>query len=387
VFSHLPLAVQAALAALAPAADLVRLVAAMDPDDRADLFNRLPAAAQQALLRDLAPDARDDIRRLAAHPEGSAGAIMTSDYATLAPVMTARQAIAALRRAAPDRETIYRSYVLDADRRLIGSLRLHALILADEDQPVAAIMDASPVSVTPGTDQEEVARLIARYDLLAIPVVDAAGRLVGIVTHDDATDAMQAATTEDFHKISTVLPFTDSLRDASIRTLYSRRIVWLALLVFGNLFSGAGIAFFEQTILAHVALVFFLPLLIDSSGNAGSQSATLMVRALATGDVTPGDWRALILREVAIAAALGATMALVVFPLAAVRAGPEVGVVVALTMIVVVIVGSLTGLSLPFLLGRLRLDPATASGPLVTTISDAIGVLVYFSIATTLLAL
>lgn len=229
--------------------------------------------------------------------------------------------------------------------------------------------------------------MIARYDLLALPVVDADGVLLGIVTHDDAADAMQAEMTEDFQKISTVLPFSQNMRQASIRLLYSKRIVWLALLVFGNLFSGAGIAYFEETILAYVSLVFFLPLLIDSSGNAGAQSATLMVRALATGDVVLKDWRDLIGRELFIAAALGATMALVVFPLGIWRGGSDVALVVGMTMFLVVIIGSLVGMSLPFLLSRLKLDPATASGPLVTTISDALGVLIYFSIATTMLSL
>ena len=174
---------------------------------------------------------------------------------------------------------------------------------------------------------------------------------------------------------------------ASMGLLYRKRIVWLALLIFGNLFSGAGLAFFEDTILAYVSLVFFLPLLIDSSGNAGSQSATLMVRAMATGDVTMKDWKKLISRELTIALALGLTMALLVFPEGLMRGGYEIAMVIGLTMVFVVMVGSLVGLSLPFLLSKLNLDPATASGPLVTTIADAVCVVVYFSIATSLLDL
>ncbi len=387
VFANLPLDAQVDMARCAVPAALAELVVRMNSDDRADLFNLLAPEEQQRLMHDLPREDREDIRRLAAHPEGSAGAIMTSDYATLGPDMTAQQAIAELRRTAPDRETIYRSYVLDDAKRLIGSIRLHELILTDGDTPIADLMDRAPVSVTLDTPREEVARAIERYDILALPVLDADGRLAGIVTHDDAADAMRAETTEDFHRISTVLPFEHSLREAGIGVLYSKRIVWLALLVFGNLFSGAGIAFFEETILAYVSLVFFLPLLIDSSGNAGSQSATLMVRALATGDVALKDWRDLILRELIVAALLGGTMALVVSPVGILRGGPEIAMVVGLTMFLVVVVGSLVGMSLPFLLSRLRLDPATASGPLVTTISDAVGVLVYFSIATMVLTL
>lgn len=387
VLGYLPLDLQAELARAMPGSDLAETVTRMPGDERADLFNHLSTAEQTSLLRDLAQEERDDIRRLTAHAEGSVGAIMTTGYATLAANMQVQQAVAALRREAPDKETIYRSYILDDERRLIGSIRLHELILAAADALVADVMNPSPVSIGLDADQEEAARMIERYDLFALPVVDTAGRLVGIVTHDDAADAMQAETTEDFHKASTVLPVAKSLREAGIGMLYSRRIVWLVLLVFGNLFSGAGIAFFESTILANVALVFFLPLLIDSSGNAGSQSATLMVRALATGDVTLKDWRNLLLREGVVAAALGATMAFIVFPIGVLRGGSDIAMVVGLTMLCMVIFGSLIGMSLPFLFNRLRLDPATASGPLVTTLSDALGVVVYFSIATAFLDL
>lgn len=386
-FSYLPLDTQVELARQLERRDLTEIVTRMHADDRADLFNELTPQEQQLLLRGLAQEERDDIRRLAAYAEETAGAIMTSDYATLAADLTAHEAIELLRRAAPDKETIYRSYVLDSDRRLIGSIQLHKLILAAPDIRIDTIMNAAPISVALDDDQEDVARVIAHYDLLAVPVVDADGRLVGIVTHDDAADAMQEEMTEDFHKLATVAPFSQSVLKASVGVLYKKRIFWLALLVFGNLFSGAGIAYFEETILAYVSLVFFLPLLIDSSGNAGSQSATLMVRALATGDVVMKDWRDLILRELLIALALGATMAFVVFPLGLLRGGPEIAFVVGLTMVLVVMVGSLVGLSLPFLLNKFGLDPATASGPLVTTISDVVGVLVYFSIATTILTL
>lgn len=385
VFSYLRLDIQAEIAHLMGPLGLAEVVTEMNADDRADLFNLLPLEEQQLLMRDLAQEEREDIRRLSTHAENTAGAIMTTDYATLGAGMTVDEAIVALRREAPAKETIYRSYILDENGRLIGAIRLNDLILATNETRIGDIMDRAPVSVAVDTDQEEVARMTARYDILALPVVDAGGRLVGIVTHDDVADVLQAEATEDFQKIATISPFSQSVRHAGVGVLYSKRIFWLALLVFGNLFSGAGIAYFEETILAYVALVFFLPLLIDSSGNAGAQSATLMVRALATGDVALRDWRDLILRELLIATALGLTMALVVFPIGIVRGGAEIALIVGVTMVIVVIIGSLVGMSLPFLLSRLRLDPATASGPLVTTISDAIGVLVYFSIASRVL--
>ena len=387
VFAKLSPSSQGDLAMVMATVDLVEIVRAMDADDRVDFFNRLNGSEQQRLMGGLGEKHREEIRRLAAHDDRSVGAIMTLDYAVLGEELSAKEALAELRRQAPDAETIYLSYVLDDNQRLMGSVRLHDLVLADDNTPVSVLMEADPVSVSQDASREDVARLIARYDLLALPVVDGGGVMLGIVTHDDAADAMQAEMTEDFQKISTVLPFSQNMREASIRLLYSKRIVWLALLVFGNLFSGAGIAYFEETILAYVSLVFFLPLLIDSSGNAGAQSATLMVRALATGDVILKDWRDLIARELFIAAALGATMALVVYPLGIWRGGADVALVVGMTMFLVVIIGSLVGMSLPFLLSRMNLDPATASGPLVTTISDATGVLIYFSIATMVLSL
>lgn len=384
-FAYLRPETQVALARRLDRRRLAEIVTYMRADDRADLFNSLSPDQQDALLPGLAQAEREDIRRLAAHAEGTAGAIMTSDYAALGPELTARQALEVLRREAPDKETIYRAYVLDPDRRLIGSVRLQELILAAPEARVADVMERETLAVAVDEDQEEVARKVARYDVLAVPVVDAEHRLVGIVTHDDALDALQEEVTEDFHKIGTVGKLTESVRAAGVGQLYRKRVVWLALLVFGNLFSGAGIAYFENAIAAYVALVFFLPLLIGSSGNAGAQAATLMVRALATGDVVMRDWGRMLGRELLVAFALGATVAAAAAVIGFVRAGPEIAVIVALTMVLVVLAGSVIGMSLPFLLSRLRLDPATASVPLVTTIADALGVVVYFTIATVFL--
>ncbi|MCB1623069.1 MAG: magnesium transporter [Pseudomonadales bacterium] len=385
VFGYLRPEVQVALARLFERSQLAEIITEMSADDRADFFNDLSLEEQQALLRGLAQTERDDIRRLAAYAEGTAGAIMTSDYAALTPELTSQDAIEVLRREAPDTETIYRAYVVDPDRCLIGSVRLQDLILASTDAKVADLMERDPVAVTLHEDQEDVARKFAHYDVLALPVVDVDGRLVGIVTHDDALDALQEETTEDFHKIGTVGKLTQGVRDASIGILYRKRVLWLGLLIFGNLFSGAGIAYFEHVIVSYVSLVFFLPLLIGSSGNAGSQAATLMVRALATGDVMLKDWGYLLGRELLVAVALGATMALAIAPIGLARGGPAIALVVALTMLLVVLAGSVIGMSLPFLLSRFRLDPAAASAPLVTTIADAIGVILYFSIASAFL--
>jgi magnesium transporter len=366
--------------------ELTALFFHMSADERVDLFNQLDAETQEKFLPAMAQVEREDIRRLAAYEEGTIGAVITSDYATLTPQLTAREAIERLRRVAPDKETIYQSFVVDETRRLLGTVSLRDLIVAPAHARVEQIMVTDVISARADAPAEEAAKLIARYDLIALPVTDEADKLIGIVTYDDAQDVAEAEATEDFLKAggaSGEVPL--SLRNASIRALYRSRVFWLVALVFGNLFSGAGIAYFEATIAEHLALLFFLPLLIASAGNAGSQAATMMVRSMATGDVHLRDWGRLLGREFRVAALLGGTMAAAISGIGWFRAGSDIALVVSVTMLTVVIMGSLIGMSLPFILSRFRFDPAAASGPLVTSIADACGVLIYFSLAVVLL--
>lgn len=384
-FGYLDPALQIGMARAAPPRDFAALVTAMDADERADLWARLGPEAQEALLPALAAAEREDIRRLAAYPAGTAGAVMTSEYAVLRGELTARDAIEALRGQAHSKETIHIAYVLSPQRRLLGTVTLEDLVLAPAGRLVEALMRRDPPTVHAQDKAEEAARAIARYDLPAIPVINGGEMMVGIITADDAMDVAEAEATDDFHKAGGSNSLGVSMLNATVGLLYRKRISWLVVLVFANIFSGAGIAAFEDVIAANVALVFFLPLLIDSGGNAGSQSATLMVRALATGEARLNDWARMLKREVTVAALLGLTMAVAVSMLGLVRGGPEIAVVVALTMVCVVLVGSVIGLSLPFLLSRLKVDPATASAPLITSIADASGVLIYFGIASALL--
>ncbi len=387
LFSYLSLPWQLEIAGRLGRAELAELFVHMSNDERADLFNALPANHRELLLPALAQAEREDIRRLSGYAEDSVGAVMTSDYATLAPMLSAAEAIESLRDSGPTAETIYDAYVIDDQRRLIGAVTLRDLILARPRTLVAELMRSDPVAVYVDAPPAEAANLIARYDLLALPVLDRDERLVGIVTHDDAMDVAEAEATEDFHKAGGAHGALEgSLRHASVPRLYRLRVVWLVLLVFGNLFSGAGIAHFEDTIAANLALLFFLPLLIASAGNAGSQASTLMVRGLATGDVQLADWSRMLARELLIAALLGLTMAAAISAIGVWRGGPEIALVVAITMVLVVVAGSMIGMSLPFVLSRLRLDPAAASGPLVTSIADIAGVLIYFGLASVLLS-
>ncbi len=380
-FGYLSEELQAAVAGQLSATALARLMGRMDADERADLFKSMDEERQELVLRQMAMDEREDLRRLASYEEGTAGALLTSDYVAIPQGLTVAEALRRVRETAPDAESIYQVYVLDQTQRLAGTISLRELILALPGDPVDELMATDLVSVTVDTLQEEVARLVSRYDLLTLPVVDSEGVLVGMITHDDAMDVAAEEATEDMHKAATIGKLETGVAQARKRDLYRKRVVWLILLVFANIFSGLGIALYEEVIAEHVVLVFFLPLLVASGGNAGSQASTLMVRGLATGDVRAADWGRMLGRELLVSGALGITMALAVAAIGLYRGGPALAVIVALSMVLIVLLGSLIGMSLPFLLDRLRWDPATASTPLVTSIADIVGILAYFAIA------
>jgi magnesium transporter len=381
VFGHLEVDQQDALLRDLTNDETRTLLADLPPDDRTHLLEELPGNATQRLLNLLSPEDLKEARWLLGYPEESVGRLMTPDYVAVHPEWSVADALGHIRRNGQDSETINRVFVIDRRWRLLDDIELRRFILASPDATVAELMDHSVASVTAFADREEAVSLIGRYDQFVLPVVDSDGILLGIVTVDDLLDVQEEEATEDFHKVGSVGPIRMSLRDATIGFLYRRRIGWLMTLVFVNVLSGAGIAAFESTIEAVVALVFFLPVLIGSGGNAGSQSATLMIRALATGDVELSDWFRLIVKELSVAIMLGGTMAIGVSAISFFRA-PEVLAVVAITMTVIVIWGSLIGMSLPFVLTKLGRDPAAASAPLITSLADISGVLIYFSIAT-----
>ncbi|SUA58890.1 Magnesium transporter mgtE [Oligella ureolytica] len=368
--------------------EAVALFEGMDHDVRADFYNRLSEQERQDLLVGLTHEEREDIRKLASYAEKTVGAIMTSAYIALEDNLTVEQTLERIRADAADAEIIYQIYIIDQQGRLGGTLSLRQLLTAESSSLLRDIMVTDVVSVNIEEDQSKAAKLIARYDFLALPVLDHEQRLLGIVTHDDALDVSQEVNTEyqmRMGSVSTNYAKTTSLKGASIWLLYRMRVFWLVILVLGNVFSGAGIAYFEDLIESMVSLVFFLPLLIDSGGNAGSQSSTLMVRALATGDVRARDWMLMLGKELVVSLLLSLSMALAVSLIGFYRGGAEIALVVSLTMVVIVMVGSIIGMLLPFVLTRFKLDPASASAPLITSICDGVGVLIYFNIANILL--
>lgn len=364
-----------------------QLLADLTPDDRTALFEELPAQVTRRLLDLLSPADLKEARQLLGYPEESVGRLMTPDYVSVHPDWTVARALDHIRLRGKDSETINVIYVTDHSGKLLDDIRLRTLILAQPNDTIEQLMDHNVASLSAFEDREKAVQMIRRYDLVALPVVDSEGILLGIVTIDDLMDVEEAEVTEDFHRIAAVSVqrgedgFIESIRNAPMNLLYRRRVAWLLLLVFFNIFSGAAIATFEETIVQAFALVFFLPLLVASGGNAGAQAATLMVRALATGDVRMNDWARLLGRELVVATALGVTMGVAVSFIGIFRGGSEIALVVALAMIAIVIVGSTVGMSLPFLFSKMGRDPATASAPLITSIADVFGIFIYFSIA------
>ena len=352
----------------------------MDPDDRTALFKELPKDIAQRLINSLSPKEQTIAIQLLKYPKDSIGRLMTPEYVAIKPHNTVEEAFAHIRKYGRDSETLNVIYVVDEKRKLLDDLRIKELILASPTQKITELLDYRFIALNAMDDQEKAIATFQDYDRVALPVLSADGVLVGIVSIDDIMDVIEEESTEDFHKFGSFSKAISNPLKEHVFNLYKKRIGWLVALVFMNIFSGAALANFETLIQSMVALVFFLPLLIDSGGNAGSQSATLMIRSLAIGDVKLTDWYKLIAKEIGVALLLGITMALAVGLVASFRA-PEIMIVVCLTMVIVVLTGSLIGLLLPFIFTKLRLDPATASAPLITSIADISGVLIYFSIA------
>lgn len=370
-------------------AEVRDLLAGLSPDDRTEVLDELPGQVTQRLLNLLDPAELQQARTLLGYPPETVGRLMTPNYVAVRPDWTVGQALEHIRRRGRDSETINHVYIVDDAWQLLDDIPLRRLILADPTQRVAEVMDQRYVTLSPFDDREKAVQVVERYDLEAVPVVDSDGVLLGIVTIDDLLEVAEKEATEDFHKLASVQPLKMSYWSTPLWMLYRLRIGWLAALVLVNLASSGVIAAFEQTLAAMIALAFFIPLIIDTGGNAGTQSATIMIRALSTGDVRLQEWARVLLRELAIGASIGVTLGALGALLGLYRGGPEMGLllglVVFLTMVTMLVVTNLIGMGLPFILARVRQDPAVASGPLITSIADVVGLLIYFSIATAVL--
>ncbi len=382
VFLHLNVARQERLLEDLDDREVRPLIEALDPDDLTRLLADVVVPTAERILGLLSAPVRTRALELLGYPEESVGRLMTPHYVAVRADWTVDQAMQHIRRRGPDSETIHTVYVVDSEGRLVDDVRLRRLILDDPGRRVADVMDYEFAALLATDDREEAVTLMRRYDLFVLPVVDRDGKLLGVVTADDVLDIQHQKATEDFHQIGAVRPLVAKYRHTSIGALFKARIPWLIILVFVGLLSTTVISSFENTLAELLVLAAFIPLLIGSGGNTGAQASTLMVRALATGDVNLPDWWRTLRKEFAIGACLGLAMGAACFALGTYIGGVVVGGIVGTAMFVIVLLANVMGMLLPFLLTRVGRDPAMASSPVITTIVDVVGLLVYFTIAT-----
>ncbi len=359
-----------------------QVITELPPDDRTEVFGDLPGKLTQKLLNILPLEDRRETLALLGYPEDSVGRLMTPDYVAVRSYWKIGRALDHIRERGKDAETIDIVYVIGDNWKLLDSLAIRKFILADPQQKVETIMDYSFVGISVFEDQEQAVKKMSEFDIVALPVIDADNILLGIVTIDDVLDVLEEETTEDFHKTAAIAPVGIQYTTASAWTLYVKRITWLSILLVAGFLSSTIISTYEATLETVIALAFFIPILIDSGGNTATQSATLIIRAISTGDLTLRKWFRVAKKELLTGLLLGATLGVVLFfgsflfddayPLA---------LTLGVTTISVVLLANLTGAVLPILLTKLKLDPAVVSSPLLTTIIDAAGLLIYFSVA------
>ncbi|HHS14406.1 MAG TPA: magnesium transporter [bacterium] len=390
IFSHLDEDFGAKIIGILKRDEAAHLLSDMPPDDRADLFKRLPEEIRESVLPSLAKAEREDIRRLAAYQEGTAGAVMTSDYAMLLPHLTAVDAIDHLRHVAPDRETIYYAYVVDENRKLLGFVSLKDLILARRDAKVGDLMNRDFIFARTDEDQESAADKIQKYDLIALPVVTDEETLVGIITHDDAMDIITQEYTEDMEKFMAIAgPHEDAVyMKTSSWVHFKNRSIWVAMLAVVGLVSGFIVQSFEGILMQVALLAAFMPMLADTGGNTGSQSAILVIRALAQKEVSPRDIFRVLIKEFRVGLLLALILAAIAFVRVLLLSGgtqipdhfslSRIGLAVSLALGLQVITATLIGAMLPLGAARLKLDPAVVASPALTTFVDITGLLIYF---------
>ncbi len=359
-------------------------------DDAVDMIGELPANIVRKILRIAKPDTRSLINTYLRYPEDSVGSIMTAEFVDLKKTMTVKEAITHIRDVGEDKETIYTCYVTDEKHHLEGIVTIKDLLLAKDDALVDSLMEKDAISVTTLDDQEKAALLFKKYDFLAMPVVDKENRLVGIVTVDDAVDVMSEEATEDFEKMAAMQPSEKPYLKTSVLELAKNRIVWLLVLMISGMVSGTILTHYESAFVMVPLLVSFVPMLTDTGGNAGSQSSTMIIRGLALGELSPQDWFKIVWKEIRVALICGAILSTVNF----VRimctyqnVQVNVALTVSLTMLCTVCMAKVLGATLPIIAKKLHFDPALMASPMLTTIVDALTLIIYFTVAKELLGI
>lgn len=389
VFSYLDVDTQQNIITSLSDKDAGLIVDNLMADDAADLMDEMPANVVKRILANASPDTRRDINHLLRYPEDSAGSIMTVEYLDLKENLTVEEAIARIRKVGLDSETVNICYVLDSGRRLIGTVSLRYLLLHDSSEVIGDFMNENVVSINTMMDQEDAAELFKKYDFTAMPVVDNENRLVGIITVDDIMDIVEEETTEDIEKMNAILPGDKPYMRTGVFEIWKKRIPWLLLLMISATFTGSIITSFEDSLSKYVVLTAFIPMLMDTGGNAGGQASATIIRGLSLNDIAFPDVFKVVWKEIRVAVLCGLTLAACNFLklMAFDRVGLTVSLVVCLTLAAVVLIAKVVGCTLPMAAKRIGFDPAVMASPFITTIVDALSLMIYFRIATVLLHL
>ncbi len=358
-------------------------------DDAVDLLEEMPASVVKKLLANVSAEARRDINHLLRYPEESAGSIMTVEYVDLKESLTVEQAIERIRKVGVDSETINICYVLDAQRRLLGTVALRYLLLSESDEIIGDIMHENVISINTLMDQEEVAKQFKKYDFISMPVVDNENRLVGIITVDDIVDIMEEETTEDMEKMAAIVPGDKPYIRTSVWENFMKRIPWLLFLMVSSAFTGAILASYENALSVCAALTFFIPMLMGTGGNAGGQASVTVIRGISMGEIEYRDVPSVMWKELRVSLLCGLCLAVANFAKLMLfdKVGLLVALVVSITLLVVVVMAMLLGCVLPVIAKRIGLDPAVMASPFITTIVDALSLLVYFRVAVMILGI
>ena len=389
VFSYLDVDNQHYIISSLSDKDAAGIIDNLMADDATDLIEEMPANVVKRLLALASPETRRDINHLLRYPEDSAGSIMTVEYVDLKENLTVEHAINRIRKVGLDSETINICYVLDSRRKLVGTVALRYLLLMDPDELIGDIMHENVIAINTLMDQEEVARTFQKYDFTAMPVVDNESRLVGIITVDDVVDIMEKEATEDIEKMAAIVPTDKPYMRTGVFETYKKRIPWLLLLMISATFTGKIISSFEDALSVYVILTAFIPMLMDTGGNAGGQASVTIIRGLSLDEIEFGDMIRVIGKEIRVAALCGLTLAVCNFAKLMLfdKVGMSVALVVCFTLVCVVLIAKVVGCTLPMFAKKLGFDPAVMASPFITTIVDAISLLIYFQIATNLLGL
>lgn len=382
VFEHLGRSEQEKLLFSFSDTRIKEILKEMSPDDRTELLEELPAKVVKKWIALLSAEERTMVHKLLNYPEESVGRLLTPDFVDLRMGMTARKAIKRIRKIGLDKETVFYLYVIDEKRTLVGVVSLKDIVLADPEILIKDIMFDDFVAVYARTDREEAVNLAQKYDFLALPVLDDEGRLLGIVTIDDLMDVMEEEVTEDFHKMAAITPAEEKYFDTSIFRSMSRRVIWLVLLLFTGGISSSILKMYSGTIETIVSLTFFIPMLLGTCGNSGTQSATLVIRGIATGEIELRDFLKIIKREVIVGVLLGVILGIFGFLRVYIsQRDLLLSLSTGMTFLSALVAATLAGSSLPLLFSKLKLDPAVLAGPSITTIMDVVGLIIYFEMA------